>query len=263
MLEALHKIEIMSISLSFEAMIILGAVLLGVGLCVWFGGLLWHFLSAILSGIFAGLVSATFTPDQYQIKAFGIAAVAIALIVLIFRKRSLVFIAALIVVFSGLFIAALPAMNASTDWQVPPLPEGTNDTELLTAADTFTVLADVLFSISGSIGTHIKGLSAGSYIIPSIAGFVVLIVGFIFARIVSAISCSMLGTFFVFTGMIVLLLQKGSMPLNSIYHKPVFYQTIIICMIIFGSVCGLFLCPMRRRKPDREDKKTEKKNAVT
>ncbi len=69
-----------------------------------------------------------------------------------------------------------------------------------------------------------------------------------FSRIVCSVGSSLLVTLFIFAGMIVLLLQKGSMPFSVIYEKPIFYQTIIICMIGFGSVCGLFLCPTKRAR---------------
>jgi hypothetical protein len=262
MFQALHKIEFLSVSLSSEAMIAIGIALAGLGLVVWLGGPRWHFVSAILSGVFAGIVSASFTPEQFQVKAFGIASVAAAILVAVFRKRSLVFVGALVVVFSGLFLSALPALNASTDWQMPPVPELAEGVEKFAPAETFTILADHLFFMAGMIGSHIKGLSGGSFVFPAIIGATIIAVGIFFARIVSAIGCSMLGAFFVFGGMIVLLLQKGSMPFSGIYHKPVFFQTIIICMVIFGSISSLLLCPTRRRKPDLEKIKTEKKNEL-
>ncbi|MBW8014815.1 MAG: hypothetical protein FVQ82_01390 [Planctomycetes bacterium] len=262
MFHALYKIELLSVSLSFGAMIAVGIVLIAAGLCVWLGGMRWHFLSAVLSGAFAGLVCVCFTPEQFQMKAFCIAAVAGALLVMVFRKRSLVFVAALIVVFSGLFISALPGMNASSDWDMPSLPELAEGVEKFAAADTFSSLADVLFFMCGMVGKHIIELSAGSIIISSAAGLAVLSSGIFFARIVSGVGSSMLGTFFVFAGMIVLLLQKGSMPFSGIYQKPIFFQTIIICMIIFGSMSGLLLCPKRRCKSDHEKMKTEKKNEL-
>lgn len=249
MLEALQKIELLSLSLSFEALIAVGVVLLGAGLFVWLGGMRWRFLSGALSGAFAGIVCACFVPGQFQVKAFCIAAVSFGLFVMILRKRSLVFAGALIVVFSGLFIAVLPSMNESSDWQLPQVPQRAEGVEKLSPGDSLTVLYEELFFFCGMIGSHIKGLSFGSIIASSVAGFILLGVGMFFARIVSCISSSMVGTLFVFLGMIVLLLQKGSMPFSGIYHKAIFYQTIIICMIIFGSVCGLFLCPIGRVKP--------------
>jgi len=262
MFQALHKIEFLSVSLSSEAMIAVGIALAGLGLFVWLGGPRWHFVSALLSGVFAGIVSASFTPEQFQVKAFGIAAVTAAIVVSIFRKRSLVFVGALVIVFSGLFLSALPALNASTDWQMPPVPERAEGIEKFAPADTFSIIADHLFYMAGMIGSHIKGLSGGSVVLPAIVAVTIIAIGIFFARIVSTIGCSMLGSLFVFSGMIVLLLQKGSMPFSGIYYRPVFFQTIIICMVIFGSASSLLLCSTKRRKPDREKLKTEKKNEL-
>ena len=259
MLQALYKIESMCAGFSFGIMAVIGVLLLGTGLCVWLGGLRWHFLSAVLSGVFAGIVCASFTPVEFQTKAFGIASVAVGLLVAAFRKRSLVFIAALVVVFSSLFLAALPEMNKSTTWQVPPLAVKADGIDRLPAVDTFSALADVLFFMGGMIATHIKGLSFGMIITSSIIGSLILGVGLFFTRTVSSVGSSMLGTFFVFAGLIILLLQKGSMPFSTIYHNPFFYQTIIICMIILGSVSGLVLCPKKRRFANYENNK-ERRN---
>lgn len=244
-------------------MLAVGIILVGAGLSTWLGGLKWHFASAVLSGVFAGIVSSCFAAAQYQIQAFGITAVITALLVGVFRKRSLVFVAALVVVFSGLFMSALPEMNASGDWQIPPIPEKPEGAARYPAADTFKILADQLFFMTSMSGAHLKGLSAGPFVALSIIAVSIIAAGIFLARVVSAVGASMIGTFFVFSGMIVLLLQKGSMPFSGIYNKPVSFQTIIVCMVIFGSVCNFILCPIRRGKPDRENMKMEKKNELT
>jgi hypothetical protein len=261
MLQALNKIELLSVNLSSGFMVAIGVLLLGTGLFVWLGGLRWHFLSAVVSGAFVGIVCASVTPMEFQAKAFCIAAAIAGLLVAALRKRSLVFITALIVVVSGLFLSALPAMNESTGWQVPPLPVKAEGIDKLSAADTFSVLKDVLFFMGGMIATHIKGLSFGLIIVSSIIASSILGVGLFFPRSVSSIGSSMLGTLFVFAGLIVLLLQKGSMPFSAIYAKPSFYQTLIICMIILGSVSGLLLCPKKRRIANYENKR-EKRNEL-
>ena len=262
MFQALHKIELSSANLSSEAMIAVGIILTGAGLFVWLGGLRWHFVSALLNGVFAGLVTSSFTPGEYQFRAFSIAAVAAALLAAAFRKRSLVFAGALIVVFSGLFLSALPELNASSELNIPALPQRAEGVEKFTPAQTISILTDHLFFVTGLTGTQIRQLPAGAIIGSSVAGLCMAAAGIFLARIVSAVGCSMLGTIFVFAGMIVLLLQKGSMPFSGIYQRPLFFQTIIICMVIFGSASGLLLCPIKRRKPDREKMKTEKKNEL-
>lgn len=268
MLDALQQIELMSLGLSYEVMIGLGAAILGLGLCVWLGGLRWMLLSGVLSGCFSGFVCASLVPVQFQVKAFAIAAIVFALFVVILRKRSLVFVAAMVIVYSSLFLSALPSMNESSDWHLPEIPQMPQGEEVvesegaqviqvpekLSHAESFSVLKDQSFFLCNMIGNHIKKLPGSSFIFTGVAGFVVIGVGMFFARIVSCVGSSMVGTLYMFTGMIVLLLQKGAMPFSGINTKPIFYQTIIICMIIFGSVCCFLLCPIRRVKPAREIK---------
>jgi len=263
MLQALQKIELLSPSLSDQAMIIAGAVLAITGLCTWLGGLRWHLLSAILAGIFAGLVCSSFTDTQYQVQAFGIAAAAVALLTAALRKRSLVFTASLIVVYSGLFISVLPAMNQTTEYSMPNWPQLSQANTQYSPSDSLVIIADHTFFLTGFVGSHIKNAPGIALTFLATIGVIILGGGLFFARILSALAAAMLGTFFVFTGMIILLLQKGALPFTALDKKTVFFQTILICMIIFGVACNFLLCPIRRTKPvdkDNKKKKKEKRN---
>jgi hypothetical protein len=76
----------------------------------------------------------------------------------------------------------------------------------------------------------------------------VIFVGIALRKLVSAVACSVIGTMVVFTGMIILLLHKGSQPLTNIYQKTEFYTTAAVCMIIFGIAAELLLCPASKKE---------------
>jgi hypothetical protein len=95
-----------------------------------------------------------------------------------------------------------------------------------------------------------------------VAGLVVVIVlaGFFLWRLTSAFCCATLGTTLIFTGMISLLLYKGSAPLTAICRKPSFYGIAFLVMTAFGTAEQLLLCRpkkpylVRKKQADKGDK---------
>jgi len=60
-----------------------------------------------------------------------------------------------------------------------------------------------------------------------------------------------LGTMFIFAGMILLLLYKGSAPISAIFHKAPVYATVFAAMAAFGAVVQLVFCRQGKRKSRR------------
>jgi hypothetical protein len=66
--------------------------------------------------------------------------------------------------------------------------------------------------------------------------------GFSFWQLASALCCSALGTVLIFAGMILLLLNKGSMPVGIISRRSSFYAAVFAAMMVFGTIEQLLLC---------------------
>ncbi|MBW8035321.1 MAG: hypothetical protein FVQ79_06765 [Planctomycetes bacterium] len=98
------------------------------------------------------------------------------------------------------------------------------------------------------ISTVIGDLTPTSIGIASVCGSLVMGIGLFFYRLASAWTCAIYGTGLIYAGMILLFLEKGSMPVQNICRKPVFYQTVAICMLIFGTFVGLLVCPAKKKK---------------
>jgi hypothetical protein len=81
-----------------------------------------------------------------------------------------------------------------------------------------------------------------------------------FWHFTSAVCCSVLGTMFVFAGMILLLLHKGSQPLSSIYERPVFYISVCAAMVAFGTIEQLIICKPAKNESAANGKTSEGKS---
>jgi hypothetical protein len=75
--------------------------------------------------------------------------------------------------------------------------------------------------------------------------------GFWFRRVASALCFAVLGTAFIFAGMILLLLQKGSGAISGIFHKPPFYAIVFLAMAAFGAVEQLILCKQKKERAEK------------
>jgi hypothetical protein len=102
--------------------------------------------------------------------------------------------------------------------------------------------------MDGKIRTFIGYLSPMAIGVAASSGLLVMGIGFFFYKVVSAATCAAIGTALIYVGMILLLVNKGSMPAQGICSKPIFYQTVAICMLLFGTIVGRLVCPLRKKK---------------
>ena len=215
-------------------LIFAGLTSLGVGLSVWLGGMRWRIFTAVVFGVVAGLTGLAVAGlagvafiTENMLAAFIFPAFLVMVSILIFKKRGLVVIGSI----STIFVLLLSfAASASVD--------GTYHRE----TEPPSAIMD------GKISTVIGDLSPMSIGVAASCGSLVMGVGLFFHRVVSAATCSALGIVLIYVGMILLLANKGSMPVQNICRKPIFYQTVAICMLFFGTFVGRLVCPSRKKK---------------
>lgn len=97
------------------------------------------------------------------------------------------------------------------------------------------------FLISGRNGLIIIGSAVGAAIAALVMQKVFETDSVIW-KVISALCCAAMGTLFVFAGMILLLLYKGSLPVSTIGDKQSFYAGVFGVMIVFGAIVQLVLC---------------------
>jgi hypothetical protein len=201
----------------------LAAVL--VGLFIWLGGLgVRRVLLAVVGAITGGICG--FFIIGLNIASALILAAGAAIIAIMFEK---------------IFITILAAS--------------------LAAVFGFAVLAKPYTEISADFSTEIKRacLQMPLYCWAIIVALAVIFIlaGFFLWRLTSALCCATLGTFLIFTGMILLLLYKGAAPISSLYSRAPFYAAIFAAMTAFGTMEQLLLCQRAKEKLTRR-KETNK-----
>lgn len=230
-----------------------GIIFVGLGLCLWLGGLTWHrgagaFLAALIAA-----VSVLFLQEL---------TLHIALVAIIFAAAIGMVLDKPAIIFSGGIAAAIvlltilsPAIEFDSDTPSAGA-ENLQTQTAMTASQSATLGIEWIkyyaTNIHAAIGQSepiIKAISVG-------LALAVIFVGIALRRPVSAVACATVGTAVVFFGMVTLLLYKGSQPLTHICQKSGFYTTVAVCMVIFGTAAELLLCPA---KPGL-DQKGEQKN---
>ena len=220
-------------------LIIAGIAFAGVGLCLWLGGLRWRIFTAVVFGLVAGLIS-SFLVSENKLIAAMFPAILVICCLLIFKKRALVVIGSMTTTTVLLLSLATPASAYRPGNNVPANVNG--------KADISAIISQGGLQSDFKVPTIIGDLTPMAIGIAAVSGSLVMGIGLFFYRLVSAWTCAAYGTGLIYAGMILLFLEKGSMPVQNICRKPVFYQTVAICMLIFGTFVGLLVCPAKKKK---------------
>ncbi len=245
MLEVLQNFEKIILDFPPILLILAGSICLSVGLLVWLGGMRWRIFTAIVFGVVAGLISISFVTEN-MVFVFIFPSCLVMLSILIFKRRTLVLIGGVITTLVILFSLATPASAGTPDHSAMKPPAVIDDgTNLDGIVSQITSQSGVM---GGKISTVIGDLSPMAIGVAASSGSLVMGIGFFLHRVVSAATCAALGTALIYVGMILLLVNKGSMPAQNICRKPVFYQTVAICMLFFGTFVGRLVCPLRKKK---------------
>ena len=231
-----------------------GICLVGIGLCLWLGGLNWSRIAgALLGALIAGICTLFFPMLKVNLVLAAIAVAAVAGAIL---DKPMIIFSGGITTAVIILIAFSPAIEFGGTTPSSPAedPEAT-----LIASQSAGLGYEWIKYYATNIGTAIIQNEPVKKVIATGAALAVIFVGFVLRRVVSAMTCSAIGTIVVFFGMIVLLLGKGSQPLTIIYNKPEFYAMAAVCMIIFGTVTELLLCPVVKKETKQKNKNGEQK----
>ena len=233
-----------------------GICLVGIGLCLWLGGLNWSRIAGgLLGALIAGICTLFFPMLKLNIV---LAVIAISVVIgAILNKAAIIFSGGIATAIVSLIVFS-PAIEF--DNNTPSMPAGNSQTETtLIASQSAGLGYEWIKYYARNIGDAVSQSEPLKMAISIGAGLAVIFVGIVLRRLVSAIACSAIGTMVVFFGMIALLLYKGSQPLTNIYQKPEFYTTAAVCMITFGIATELLLCPVQKKETKQKNKNGEQK----
>jgi hypothetical protein len=103
----------------------------------------------------------------------------------------------------------------------------------------------------------VQSLGNVGYTAAGITALAILGIGLAIPRGICALMCAIFGTAAIATGLLLLLLYKGSKPVDYILECQGMLWMIALAMVGFGMLIDLALCPGRsKKKAAPEEKKT-------
>jgi hypothetical protein len=218
------------------------------GLFIWLGGLGFRKILVAVVGAITGGTCGFFAIGQNIISAAFTAALAAALAMLFERIFITILTAALAAVFA---FAVLAGPYIENPQQATAISLGG-----ISAQDSAFGIRESAEKMKACImnaGQKVKHaclqMPVYSWAMIMVLILICIVAGFSLWQLASALCCSALGTVLIFAGMILLLLNKGSMPVNIISSRPSFYVAIFAAMMAFGTTEQLLLCKQPKTSP--------------
>jgi hypothetical protein len=241
--EILENIEVAAVNYDGAILVTAGIAAVTAGLVLWLAGLKIEKAVAALFGAAAGATAGYLFWRQNPLAGAFFGATAAAMISLIFNKAIIVLVGS--VVITGLGLVFLVA-HTTQRLDMSGYP-GATGTDRLTQQQTLEMISQQ-FGFLAEKGQEIAGrLPTLAWPGFALAAIFLLALGFIFVRLIMAVSCSSIGTALIFAGMIVLLLHKGSAPLTHIYQRALYFSAVFAAMVVFGTAVQLALCRGRNQ----------------
>jgi len=251
MLEIAQHFEQVSLQFNHAAMIGLGVALVLVGLFIWLGGLgVRKLLVGIVGAVVGGICGFFVAGRNIVFAAAG--AVLASFIAIIFEKIFITILAAVLAGFCGLVV--LSTFGGQSQVPISFYHIETNQAEHYNFAETVSIIKTYVSNFSSQIKRIYMQMPKANKATIMALIIITIAAGFFLWQLTSAFGYAALGTIFVFAGMILLLLYKGSAPVSAILQKQVFYSCVFIIMITFGTIVQLLFCrPTEKKQPANKE----------
>lgn len=256
MLRIFENIEHSAAWLSPLLLVGLGLIVVLAGLFIWLGGLGFKKLLITVAGIVSGGV--------FGLVLFGLNIIAAAALAAIFAFVAISFERIFITVLAAILAGVICFAVVAGPYVAQPKPVITFN-HAPAAGKTLGIRESI-----DRVETYMSDSAAGirktcsrmpfyTWLILAVAVIISAAIAIYFWHFTSAVCCSVLGTIFVFAGMILLLLHKGSKPLSCIYEKPLFYLSVFAAMVAFGTIEQLIICKPAKTESAANGKASEGK----
>ena len=235
-----------------------GLVCVIAGLFIWLGGLGFRKILAAVIGAITGGICGFLAIGHNIISAAFTATIAAALAVLFERIFITILTASLAATFALAVLAGSYLENSQQETATSSYGMA-NQQSALGVRESAKKMKTLIINSAHKL-KHIC-LQMPLYIWAMIIVLILicLVVGFSLWRLASALCCSALGTVLIFTGMILLLLNKGSMPVSIISSRSSFYTGVFAAMMIFGTTEQLLFCSQPKTSPTAKSKANDNK----
>ena len=248
MLEILKNFEQVAGRLSLAVVVVPPVVMTAVGLVIWLGGLGFRRLSLALAGAILGGIFAYGTGIQNPpVAVMSILAAAFVAVILP-RLFTAILLATLLS--AVLFVVLAWPLLATASFR------NTSEPQSFSTRDSLDLVRAYGEDLTDNIKRAAAKLGLAKWLVVAVIGSVLFALGLLFRQAAGALSCSFLGTVLIWTGLVTLLMYKGSMPVQRIQNNALAYSLAAVGMVAFGTLEQYLLC----RRADR--KRTAKRHNV-
>ena len=258
MLEILQDIEaaLGGARLSPIVLIAPGLAAIVVGLFFWLGGSgIRRALVALIGGI-AGGICGFFLIGRNTIYA-AISAAAAALVAALLQRVIIAILAASLAAIIGFTILAGPYVETADETTPATAPETAEQGSTISIGQSIERVRALVVELAGDIKQLCSKMPVYRWVIIALLVVVFLAAGFWLWRFASALCFATIGTTLIFSGMILLLLYKGSAPIGKVCARAPFYQAVFAGMAAFGTFVQLLFFGRAETEPARKKDSAE------
>lgn len=282
MIELLLRLQEACLQLETWHLVGPGLGLIVLGLFLWLGGVRYAFLVVGLFGAALGAALGLLVGHWFGVEpALAVAGGAAIMTILSLLLQNLVIIGLAIVLFA--VVGGFTYLGYTLENQESTDPAGQTESNL-TNANPSSIDVEVLVDYESrhlrssalpSDDTHSGGMrkldriraeltelaSANQKMLILWAGvgaILGLFLGYLLKKVMMAISCSIIGSAGAISGMLLLLLAKGTPVISTLQDRPKLLPSIFIVMVLFGGLVQLILAGAKKIETATEDEDDEK-----
>lgn len=221
------------------------------GLFVWLGGLGFKRLLAAIAGAICGGVLASVAIGLTAVPTAASVAVGV-IVAMVFEKVFITALAAGLATAVGIAFFIGPYIQISPVAELVRQDEDPSQATTLSGGQSISKIRAWIINVRGAIGQACSQMPAHKWALTAVLGLAIVLGGSFFWRPTAVLYFSATGTMLVFTGMILLLIYKGVMPVSRICRRPSIYTGVFAVMVAFGTAEQLLLCRGGKARSDKK-----------
>jgi hypothetical protein len=254
MVEVFKSFEQVAGRLNPLVLIVPGLLLVALGLFVWLGGLGFRRVLFALLGAAAGGVAALLIVSENGMVA-AVSALIAAFLATVFRRAFTALLLGLLSLAISFVLLAYPYLQEHQGTLIAG--ENLGRSPRLSVRDSLSVAHAYGLDLMDGVRHAAGRLTPARWAIIAAAAAGMLALGASFQSLGGALSCATLGTMMIFTGLLVLVIFKGTAPIGRLADRPAFYGLVFVGMTAFGTLEQLSLCRRARQEPKGKSGKSK------
>jgi len=259
MLEIFQNFEQMAARINPLVLIGAGVAALLVGLFIWLGGLSLGKEFVAIAGAVSGIIVGLYVIGRTTLSTLLAAAIA-AVIAIIFEKVVIIFLAAILAAAICFAVLAGPYIERSQAQTAAAPNEASAQATTPGVSESFGEIKAYALDVGEKIKQAGSKMPVQKWAIIAAPAAILMVGGLTLRRFTSALYFSLQGTLFIFAGMILLLLYKGTRPVSHIRVNPSIYASVFAAMTAFGTIEQLLICKRVKTESTGEKKAGKNKN---